>query len=65
MSENQTGEEKMEAWGLAKNIHDGAELNLTPEQIVKLKERIGKVYGAAVVGPVYQILDGPAETEGK
>ena len=55
---NQTGEDKLKNWTLSKDIHDGTELDLTPEQLSKLKERVGKVYTTAVVGPVFNILNG-------
>ncbi len=42
---------------LAEKLHDGKAIALTAEQIAMLKERIAQVYGAAVVGPAWIILD--------
>lgn len=59
--DNPDGEEKVKRYELAKNIHDGCELDLLPEQIVKIKALVGKVYSTAVVGPVFTILNGSGD----
>ncbi len=58
VDKNLSGEDKMAAHTLATRIHGEAEPNLEPEDLTKLKERIGKMYGPAVVGPAYAILNG-------
>lgn len=55
---NQPGEDKLTAYVLAKRLHEEDELDLTPEELTKLKDRVGKCFGPAVVGPVFQLLNG-------
>lgn len=55
---NLTGEDKLAAYTLAKQIQDEDQPDLRVEDLTKLKERIGKCYSPAVVGPVYAVLDG-------
>ena len=56
--EKDSGPKKAEKYGLAIDIQRNDEVEVTAEQIVILKEAIGKPYGPSVVGPVYAILDG-------
>lgn len=51
------GVEKYERWQLAGKVIKDIEIDLTHEEIVKLKERVGLVYGPAHVGPVYSLLE--------
>ena len=57
---NQSGEEKLKADELARRLYNEDMPDLTPEELAKLKERVGKMYGAVVVGPIYRILNGEA-----
>lgn len=58
-----TGVQKVEKYSLAMDIQKQDEIELTPEQIVLLKEAIGKPYGPVVVGPVSMLLDGKSVDE--
>lgn len=51
------GNEKMKRYLLATKIQKANELDLKSEEIVKLKEQIGKVYGTMIVGQAYQMLE--------
>lgn len=53
-----SGEVKFKRYELAVKVKGGGEVEVTPEEIVMLKERIGEVYGPAVVGPAYKLLNG-------
>jgi hypothetical protein len=56
--EKDTGVMKAEKYGLALEIQRNDEVEITAEQASTLKEAVGKPYGPAVVGPVFEILDG-------
>lgn len=58
-----TGVQKVEKYSLAMDIQKQDEIELTPEQVVLLKETIGKPYGPVVVGPVSMLLDGKSVDE--
>ncbi len=58
--QKQTGEEKLNAWTLAKRLQEEDQPDLKVEEVAKLKERVGLCYSPAIVGPAYQILDGTA-----
>lgn len=51
------GLEKMKRYLLATKIQKANELDLKSEEIVKLKELIGKVYGVLIVGQAYEMLE--------
>jgi hypothetical protein len=52
------GEDKFKLYALARKIHDNPQnVTLTAEEIVILKERIGKVWDAEVVGAAWRMLD--------
>lgn len=55
--EQLTGEEKYKRYEIASAIKKGAE-GISIEDLAILKPVIGKGYGAAVVGPVYDLLEG-------
>ena len=55
---SQTGEGKLAAWTLAKRLQDEDEPDLKAEELALLKERVGKCFSPAVVGPAFQVLDG-------
>lgn len=52
------GDEKMARFTLAMKVKDGGEVDLTPEEVSKLKALIGKCYSALAVGRAYEILNG-------
>lgn len=59
--ERSDGIQKLERYMLAQRIY-GAEstIDLTAEQITLLKERIGRGFPAAIVGPAYAALESGA-----
>ncbi len=63
---NDTGEVKVKRWQLAQKVYGPDEIELTAEDVTMAKDRIGKMYGAIVVGPAFSLLDPAsvgAETE--
>jgi hypothetical protein len=57
--DKQTGDEKFTLYQLASKITNcEGEMALSPEDIVILKKRVGLMYATAMVGPVYEILNG-------
>lgn len=57
--ENLAGVEKLGRWELARKIYlSKEEIELSVEEISRLKELIAKTYGPAIVGPVWTILEG-------
>ena len=59
-----SGEEKAKRYVLATRIYaNSEELDLTVEEISKIKQLIGKGYGPLVVGQAWEILEGKKERE--
>lgn len=57
--EEQTGEEKFARYHIATIVKDANEdVNLTAEQIAKIKDRAGRMYATRVIGPLFQRLEG-------
>ncbi len=57
-----TGDQKYEIYQMLRRISTKDEaLDLEAKDVVLLKELIGAIYGPAVVGSVYDLLDPPAE----
>lgn len=56
--ETATGAVKITRYELAVKVNVGGEVEISPEEASLLKERIGKVFGVAVVGPAYKLLNG-------
>lgn len=52
------GEEKFNRYKLAMKIHDGGEVELTPEEAAKIKHVIGLAYGPVIVGRAFEVLNG-------
>lgn len=52
------GQTKLERYTLGLVINKGGEVDLTAEQITKLKERVGKYANTIIVGQVYELLEG-------
>lgn len=56
-----TGEEKATRFALMMRIYatkDGEELELTPEEVTKIKQLVGKMFPPLHVGRAYEILNG-------
>ncbi len=56
--EKTSGEDKVERYELAKKIHEGGTIELKTEQVVLIKERIGKFYLPLLVGGAFEMLEG-------
>jgi hypothetical protein len=54
----QSGEQKLKRFDLAERIFKGGEIEITPEEAALIKERIGKGFTPAVVGPAFRLLNG-------
>lgn len=57
-SQDETGQQKFEAYQLAAKVNKAAEVELTPEEVAAIKSKIGAAYGPAVVGPAFTLLNG-------
>ena len=53
-----SGTEKVTRYELARKIHLNEEVDFTAEEIVLVKKCVDEVFGAIIVGPVYEILEG-------
>ena len=52
------GAYKFSCWQLASRISKAKEpIDITAEEIVLIKDRVGRMYGAMGVGPVYELLE--------
>lgn len=51
--------EKVKIYRIMQRIHDAEEAELEAEDIVLLKALVGEIYGIAMVGPIYDILENP------
>ncbi len=62
---NEGGKARYERWELAgKIINTGNVVELKTEEISTIKERVGMIYGPAIVGPVYDLLEKKEEIKG-
>jgi hypothetical protein len=52
-----TGAVKFERDELARKVYKKSSVVLTAEQLASIKERIGKVYSAMIVGAAWRLLD--------
>lgn len=55
--ENVIGAQKFTRYLLAKKLYDATEVDVTVEEVVMLKELLSKVFGTAVVGPAFELLN--------
>jgi len=55
--QKESGMDKMKKYGLAQRIFRDDEIELSAEDIVLLKERIGELYAPLVVGQLFQMLE--------
>lgn len=56
-----TGEDKFKMDLLARKVYKAKSVSLTPEEIKTIKDRIGKIYAATVVGAAWRLLDPEAK----
>ncbi len=52
------GTDKVKKFDLAQQIYNNDEVELTVEEVTLIKERVGEVFGAIVVGQVFNLLEG-------
>jgi hypothetical protein len=52
-----SGAVKFEHDELARKVYKHSDVVLTAEELATIKERVGKVYGAMIVGAVWRMLD--------
>jgi len=52
------GDEKLKLYELACKVNAGGDVELSPEEAALIKKRIGLMFGPAVVGPAFKILNG-------
>ena len=52
------GEEKLKRWQLAMRVYLGGDVDLSSEEIAKVKKLVGKLYGPSGVGPGWAALEG-------
>lgn len=57
-SHEDDGDTKFADYELFKRIKDGDEVELSAEEIVRLKKKIGVLYQPIVVGQSYEVLEG-------
>lgn len=57
--ENPSGDEKFARFNLAAKIHSGNVVEVSPGEITKIKQMIGKFCGALLLGPAYIALNNP------
>lgn len=55
--EKTTGEQKLQRFKLAKKIYGAGEIDIASEEIVLIKDKVGKLYLPLVVGQVFLILE--------
>lgn len=61
----ESGKEKYKRWQLASKIIVSSEVDLDTDDISFIKERVGKLYGPATVGPVFNLLEGKEQNDGE
>jgi hypothetical protein len=54
----ESGEEKFRLFKLAERIYKAGEVDVEPEEIALIKQKIGAHYLPAVVGPAFKLLNG-------
>jgi len=55
-----TGEEKVRRYQLAVRIHEGGVVEVSPEDVVLVRERVALLFGSIVVGQVWPMLESGA-----
>jgi len=56
-TKDEKGVDKVRKYELAKMIFKGGEVDLTPEDVVLIKEQVGNNFAPIVVGQVFEMLD--------
>jgi hypothetical protein len=56
-------EQKRRLYGIAQKVHALGDVDLTAEDIVAIKERVGKGFSVIVVGRVFEMLDADYQEE--
>lgn len=56
-NETASGEEKLKRYLLAMKVNVGGEVDLSPEEIVMIKDLVGKGFSPLVVGQVFGLLN--------
>jgi len=54
----QSGQEKFDRYTLGLKINKGGVVDLTPEEVVKLRKLVGDSFGPSVIGPAWTALEG-------
>lgn len=62
-SQESGGEAKYRTYQLLMRIDRGGEVEFTAEEVAKLKSLVGQAYGVAVVGPVWDALEGNVQPD--
>jgi hypothetical protein len=58
MAQESSGDQKYRVYQLLKRIDAGGEVELSAEDVSKLKALVGQSYPVGVVGPVWSVLEG-------
>jgi len=59
--QDETGKQKVECYEIARRVFAGGNVELSAEDIVLIKNKVGKVYPPLIVGQAYALLEGKAE----
>lgn len=59
--DSQSGIDKYDSWKLARELEKGGEIELTSEQISKMKKLVHKFFNPIFVGPTFEALEGKVE----
>lgn len=57
-SQRESGDDKYRVWKLAQRVGSGGVQDLAPEEAALIKTKIGEFFGAEVVGPSFDLLNG-------
>lgn len=57
-SQQETGEQKYRNWKIASEAGRCVTSSVSPEEVALMKTKIGEFFGAQVVGPAYELLNG-------
>jgi len=55
--DNASGQEKAERYALSLEIYKGGDVDITVDNLAKIKELVGKAYAPLIVGQIYSIID--------
>jgi|GEM_PF-3242949 len=62
--QNVSSDQKIKFYKLAMSASKGGVAPFTTEELSMVKQRVGRVYGALVVGRVYEIIEGEGDESG-